>query len=505
MNFDYEKENIRLPLTLRKVLGVSNRVTKQNQFVFLRLFSNTEQRAILNNLNASEIATGFVPHIHYSNLMTGLAPNLVKILVRKIAGRVFIEGDDEETKQVKLQFSEAYLTKVLKKAFTYSIGTGRATLVVDWNAESKKVRIRDFDLYRSKLKYNEKEELIQADLFLNDFATEVMQAYIVIERRYYNQSQLPCQKIVVAKCIWDKEQDLKTTIIEYADKGQVPEQVRRQFANIQFYQEIELEGYTDLGVYPIDNTVTNGMYPYSNIPESQFLTIQDMLIENDITRTNKNVDQEFGRSRLLIPEFMSSAAPVQGANNNIISHLGSSYAMGYGQAKDPVMTRYPTRSMEESKPTAVQFDLRTEQWRADIGGVIGDICSAFGISVLDYDPRLLQMGQRTDDEINAMTDITRATVEDKREIAEESINSMLRLISSLYGLDKPLFLRWSMRTILNPTKNSNLISTQLANGTISLETAVRRENPDYTDAEIKEELERIKNDNKSNPPIGFEF
>lgn len=62
-----------------------------------------------------------------------------------------------------------------------------------------------------------------------------------------------------------------------------------------------------------------------------------------------------------------------------------------------------------------------------------------------------------------------------------------------------------MRTILNPTKNSNLISTQLANGTISLETAVRRENPDYTDAEIKEELERIKNDNKSNPPIGFEF
>ena len=103
-------------MSMRKVLGVQNRVTKQNQFVFLRMFKGTEQRAIQNNLNASEIATGFIPHIHYTNLMSGLAPNLKKVLVRKIAGRVFIEGKDEQIKAVKAKFTEAYLTKTLKKS-----------------------------------------------------------------------------------------------------------------------------------------------------------------------------------------------------------------------------------------------------------------------------------------------------------------------------------------------------------------------------------------------------
>ena len=43
-----------------------------------------------------------------------------------------------------------------------------------------------------------------------------------------------------------------------------------------------------------------------------------------------------------------------------------------------------------------------------------------------------------------------------------------------------------MQSILNPLRNSQLISSQLANGTISQRTAIKRENPDYTDKEIEE-------------------
>lgn len=506
MNFDYEKENSRLPMTMRKVLGVANRVTKQNQFVFLRLFTGMEQRAIQNNLNASEIATGFVPHIHYSNLMTGLAPCLKDILVRKIAGKVFIEGKDEAVKKVKEQFTEAYLTKTLKKVFNNSISTGRGTMVVDWKSDAKRVKIRNFDLYRTKLYYDDFDDLIQADLFLNDFATELLESFIVIERRYYNSDGKPCQKIVVVKCSWTQENSLDTRITEYLDVNSVPKKVLDRFKNVRFYQEVELEGYIDLGVYAVDNTITNNMYPYCSIPESQYLRIQDLLIENDVTRTNKNVDQEFGRSRLMVPDFMNtSSTQFTGGSKGNVAKMAHGSAFDYGRAKDPVITRYPSRSIEDSKPTAVQFDLRTEQWRADIAGTIGDICSAFGVSILDYDPRLLQMGQRTDDEINAMTDITKSTVEDKREIAEESINNMLKLISALYGLPSPMFLRWSMRSIMNPTKNSSLISTQLANGTISQETAIKRENPDFTDDEVKEELAKILAETKSKPTNDFNF
>ena len=503
MNLDYEKEN-KLSGSMRQTLSMPNRVTKQDQSHFLRLFTGNEQRALRNNLNAAEIATGYIPYVHCSNLITGVAPNLKNRLVSKIAGRVFIEGEDEKLKEIKTKFKESYLTKVLKKAFDNSLTTGRNTMVVDFNAEYEKVKIRNFDLFRTKLYYNAFDELIQADLFLNDFSINIMEYYIVIERRYYNNELKPCQKIVVTKMSWSDEKKDITKIEEYEEVDKVPKRVLEQFKNIKFYHEVELENYIDLGVYPIDNTVSNSKYPYSNIPESQFLDVQDLIVELDITRTNKSVDQELGRGRALVPEFMKTGNDFGSfSNHNIATHMTGS--MNIGMPKDAIITRYPSMSIDDNKPTSIQFDLRTEQWRTDIEGTIGDICSAVGMTVLDYDPRFLQMGQRTDDEINAMTDITRGTVIDKREIAEESINSMLELISKLYGLSTPMFIRWSMRSILNPSKNTTLITQQLANGTISQLTAIKRENPDFTDAEVLEELEKIKAETEAKPSMDFEF
>lgn len=499
MNFDYEKDNKKLPMSLRQFLAMPNRVTKQDQSHFLRLFAGNEQRAIRNNLNAAELASGFIPQIHYSNVITGIAPILKNRLVSKIAGRVFIEGNDESLKQVKEKFKESYLTKVLKKAFDNSITTGRNVMVVDFEKQVQKAKIRNFDLFRTKLYFDSFDELVQADLFLNDYSTNIFEYYIVIERRYFNSKNKPCQKIIVTKVSWDNKGN--TSIVEYDKIDKVPAKVKNNFKDITFFKEAELENFINLGVFPIDNTISNSKYPYSNIPESQFLDLQDLIVELDVTRTNKNVDQELGRGRALVPEFMNlSNTQIGGNNHNIASHLGGGFTPGVGVLKDTIITRYPTKSIDDNKPTSIQFDLRTDQWRHDIEGTIGDICSAFGMTVLDYDPRLLQQGQRTDDEINAMTDITRATVMDKREIAEDSINSMLELISVLYGLKEPMFIRWSMRSILNPSKNTSLIGQQLANGTISQVTAIKRENPDFTDKEVQEELEKIKAETQAKAP-----
>ena len=97
-----------------------------------------------------------------------------------------------------------------------------------------------------------------------------------------------------------------------------------------------------------------------------------------------------------------------------------------------------------------------------------------------------------------MKEITRATVNDKRDFNEESINRFINQIATLCGAVTPVFIRWSMQSILNPLRNSQLIQTQLANGTISKKTAIKRENPDYTEKEIEEELERINNETKTN-------
>ena len=148
------------------------------------------------------------------------------------------------------------------------------------------------------------------------------------------------------------------------------------------------------------------------------------------------------------------------------------------------MTPYPSRSMEDSKPINTQFDLRSDQWIQQISDDTARLCANIGMTVLDYDPRLLQAGQRTDDEINAMTDITANTVKGFREIIEAKINALLTDVATFFKLNVKVSIRWSMASILNPSKNTDLIIRQLQAGLISRKEAIRRANPDLNEKEV---------------------
>jgi hypothetical protein len=107
-------------------------------------------------------------------------------------------------------------------------------------------------------------------------------------------------------------------------------------------------------------------------------------------------------------------------------------------------------------------------------------------------------GQRTDDEINSMTDITRATVDDFRELNEYEINKMIKCVATLFGINQNIAIRWSMSSILNPTKNGNLVCQKFTNGLISRSSALKELNPDLTDDEIQDELNKINEETKAN-------
>ena len=495
-NIDYGKINQHLPETLRLLVSQRNRVTKSVEYDYLRLHNADDQLAILNNYNAFEIATGFSQAIHYTNLMTGTAPRLKNILRDKICSRVMIEGEDTSIGKLKAKYSEARLTKDLKIAFDNSISTGRGVIVL-YNI-GEKIAVKHFNVFRSKFKYDYTGEIIQADLFMQVKSVNAFENLTVIERRYYNNKGTPCQKYVLTKVKWQQDGDLKSNIYEF-DKDTLSDDIQKLFEGIVFNKEIELVGYSDLGVYLIENDISNPKYPYSKIPQSQFVDVQDLLVEREQSETFKVVDKHLGRGRVIKPTFMKTGFKGSsiGGNSANMTFNPMMYPM-YGGDDQTIFTQYEATSMNENRPESIQFDLRSEQWRADINGLIGDICAVFGLTVLDFDPRLLVAGQRTDDEINAMTDITRATVNDKRDINEESINRFINQVATLSGATTPVFIRWSMQSILNPLKNSQLIQQQLQNGTISRKTAIKRENPDYTENEINEELERINSEQKTN-------
>ena len=156
--------------------------------------------------------------------------------------------------------------------------------------------------------------------------------------------------------------------------------------------------------------------------------------------------------------------------------------------------------MEESKPTNVQFDFRPDQWAMSVNDDIARLCAIVGLTVLDYDPRLLQTGQRTDDEINSMTDITRQTIETSRMLNEFEINKLLACLCALYGLKTPVTIRWSMASILNPTKNTMVVSQQLTSGLISRKEALKRLNPDLSESELEDLYNQIMEDMHQETP-----
>lgn len=494
-NIDYEKLNTQLPETLRNFVGQRNRVTKSVEYSYLRLQNPTQQLAILNNYNAYEIATGFSQAVHYTNLMTGTAPRLKDILRDKICSRVMIEGDDTSLGLVKTAYSEARLTKDLKKAYDNAIATGRGVMVLDY--VNNKIKIRHFNLFRSSFKYDYAGDITQADLYVQLKDISAFENLTVIERRYYNSDKKPCQKYVIVKVNWQQENNLKSNVVELENKD-INDTIKKIFDGVVFNKEIELVGYNDLGVYLIDNDITNSKYPYSTIPQSQFVDVQDLLVEREQSETYKVVDKHLGRGRVIKPTIMKTNFSAGGFGGNLSNMTFNASVIPNGNDDQTVFTQYESMNMDDCKPQSIQFDLRAEQWRSDINGLVGDICAVFGLTVLDFDPRLLVAGQRTDDEINAMNDITRATVNNKRDINEEVINTFINQIATLVGAITPVFIRWSMQSILNPLRNSQLIQSQLANGTISKRTAIKRENPDYTEKEIEEELERINNESQAN-------
>ena len=497
LNIDYEKENRYLPSNLRAFIGQTDRVLVQTFDAYFTLFDESNRRILYNNWQSAKFASGFT-RLNYATIRSGVAPRLLKIKVEKTIGKVYYQAPKESEKEVNKVLPKAYLSKKLYEADTKAEKTGRCLMALYKSAKSEsKPYIETFDAFRHEIIYDNEKNITYAKMYLVsiDDSVNVFAKYFIVEKRYFKDDK-PYQKLTVRYQAYAREnsKDIKADIEEMETKD-IPEWLKEKFKGVVFNREQELEGYTDLGVYHIDCTAVNSKFPDSDIPEAMFVDALDTIVMAEQGLTDKEVEKEIGRGQVLIPEFGKEfAKPVAGAVALNQSAIATPVLFGGTQAKDPIIKKYPTHSMEDSKPQNVQFDIRADAWAYSVNDDIARLCALVGISIMDYDPRLLQTGQRTDDEINAMTDITRQTIETSRMLNEFEINKMLACLCALYGLAEPVTIRWSMASILNPTKNTNMVQQQLAAGLISRKEAIKRLNPDLSDTEIEDLYQEILND-----------
>ena len=501
LNIDYSKDNEFLPQNIRAFLSQDNRVVVQTFDAYFTLFDSANKYVLLNNWVAAKFASGFT-RMNYMTLRSGVAPRLLKIKCDKTVGKLFYQAPEDSEKKVDEILPKDYLSKMIYEAFDKAYRTGRCLIGLYKSAEDEKPYLRCYDAFRHEIDFDKEGNIAEARMFLivmEDIATNFAK-YFIIEKRYYKDGK-PYQKMVLRYQRYNSEKAnrIEADVLEVETKD-IPKWLKDKFKDIKFNSEQELESYIDLGVYHIDSSAVNSKFPDSKIPEAMFVDAVDTLVMTDQSLTDKEVEKHLARAQVLVPEFGKEYMPnVYGALPQNQSAVAP--AISFGQnVKNPLIAKYPTKSMEESKPQNVQFDFRPEQWAYSINEDICRLCAIVGIGVIDYDSRLLGgSSQRTDDEINAMTDITRQTVEASRNLNEPEINKLLACLSALYELPSPVKIRWSMATIINPSKNALRI-TQLYNAQlISKKQALKELYPDLMENEIDDLYKEIEQETSYNP------
>ena len=496
---DYDKLNKFLPDSLRNFVGAVNRVYQQDYRQFFCMYQGIEQLAVFNNEVAAEFASGFVNRLNYKYLRSGVAPRLLDILVSKAVGRLYYQSEIDEA-VLNQVFNKDYFSDSVYKASTEACQTGRSVMVLYGDKENKEnLNIVSYNLFRHKITYDKKDNVDEAWLYLVKIdSNKVGYENIICEHRFYKQVKdkttglkvkKPYQEFLVYGITYTNasKEDAEAAQL---DKDNIPDEILEAYPDINFgvAQELDME---TIGVYDLVYSKTNKKFTDSKIPEAMFVDAVDNALVLDTTLTDKEVEKEIGRGQILIPEFglgsEINSYQTQAAAGTRMMRVATNY-------KNPIIMPYPSRTMEDSKPTSVQFDLRSSEWIAQLDSDTARLCASVGISVLDYDPRLLQTGQRTDDEINAMTDITANTVQKFRNINTRKLNQLLEAVVELLGLEKPVAIRWSMASILNPTKNTDLIIKQLQNGLISRKEAIKRINPDLTENEVEQIYSQVQNE-----------
>ncbi len=491
IDYDVDKANKYLPESLREFVAANNRMSRENLRTFFTMYQGVEQLAIYNNAYAAEFASGFVSSLNYRYLRSGVAPRLLDIFVSKTVGRVYYQTEIPE-QDLNDKLNKDVFSDALTKATAESAMTGRSLMVAYQPEEKGIISISTYNLFRHKVRFNKKNEIIEAWLYMfNRDAGERGSEYTIAEHRFYKVNpktglNAAYQEYVIYKSTWQSEtkDDARVTIL---DTKSIPDDIKAEYkkSGIEFNRATELT-FKTIAVVDIKFSEVNKKFMDSNIPEAMFIDAVDNVTVIDTAITDMEIEKENGRGQVLIPELNNQMGfQSQMSGSRVLKTVNTSF-------KNPTMIAYPTLKLEDNKPTNIQFDIRSDQWIQQINDDIARLCASVGISVLDYDPRLLQQGQRTDDEINAMTDITASTVKAFRDINTKKINDLLETIIEAAGLEKPVAIRWSQASILNPSKNASLVIQKLNAGLISRKRAIKEIYPDLTDSEIEEMYKEIK-------------
>lgn len=261
----------------------------------------------------------------------------------------------------------------------------------------------------------------------------------------------------------------------------VKNRLRKDYAGIRIGKERALP-FRSLGLYAFRYTSGcdkyNGGLPYG---ESMLSPIMQYLLSYDFYFSAFNTDLYLGRGRVIAKK--PHQTPESKNNQNYNSGLDSF-----------MYDEIPTFSVEEQKPVAIQFDLRSAQWREIRNSLIENIALSIGISVGTLASFISDASNRTAREISAEESATTRFVAARREQFSKPINDCLAEVCHYLDFKDIVNVRWSLAGQTNIDALSTRVLAEYQSGVRSLKSAISALNPDMDEGQVNEEMARIENE-----------
>ena len=267
---------------------------------------------------------------------------------------------------------------------------------------------------------------------------------------------------------------------------QLPKHVRTAFkdqygSGIRLNEPRALNGFTDLGVYLMLASDGVSAVPQVNLGESLLANITTYLYEYDFYNTCFNTDMYLARGRVLVPKSMKNPAMARGGDPR--------YANSQPKGLDEFMyTKYEALNNEGNKPEAIQFSLRSAEWREARNILIESIATGIGMSVSTLASYISDGSNRTAREVSAEESATTLFVENMRRRFEVPINAMLKAVLRFYGYVDDVEIRWTRAGMTNQTvlvdtlaraKEAGLISGKKAHHAFNFDDDEEQNEEDY--------------------------
>ena len=278
---------------------------------------------------------------------------------------------------------------------------------------------------------------------------------------------------------------------------QLPKPIRAAFkeqygSDVRLNEAKALNGFTDLGVYLMLASDGVSAVPQINLGESLLANITTYLYEYDFYNTCFNTDMYLARGRVLVPKQMQS--PVGRGGD---PRMPSSQPRGLDEF---MYTYYETPNNEGNRPEAIQFSLRSAEWKEARNLLIESMATGIGMSVSTLASYISDGSNRTAREVSAEESATTLFVENMRRRFEVPINAMLRAVLRFYGFLDDVEIRWTRAGMTNQTVLVETLARAKDAGLISGKKAHHAFNFDDDEEQNEEDYALVQEEQKANQP-----